>query len=255
MPRSPEPGPPEAPHSYPPRRPPAAASSAFETVVDPTVPVTSQNGAIFVVLGLGVARCSGTSVSAPNLSVVFTAGHCVHDGRHWLGHKWVFVPGYHHGERPFGVFTAKWLGTTPQWLGHGNENFDIGAAVVGRNERGQRLAAAVGAAGIAWGLSPQQDFDIYGYPVAPPFDGSTLQHCAQTPYEGHDLASFLAPGPLNLAVECNVTGGASGGGWFNADGLLNSVTTYGYPEDPATDFGPYFGRAAGHLFKQAAAIR
>jgi V8-like Glu-specific endopeptidase len=234
----------------------AFASSAFETISDPTASLTRQNGAIFVVLAFGgVARCSGTSVNALNLSVVFTAGHCVHDGHEWLGRKWVFVPGYHNGERPFGVFAAKWLGSTPGWLSSGNENFDVGAAVVSRNERGQTLAAAAGGAGIAWGLSPNQAFDIYGYPVGLPFNGSTLQHCPQAQYEGHDLFSFLEPGPLNLAVECNVTGGASGGGWFTPDGLLNSVTTYGYGDDPATDFGPYFGKAVAKLFAQAAAVK
>jgi V8-like Glu-specific endopeptidase len=245
------------PHRYPPRRPSAAtASSAPESIADPTGPLTSQNGAIFVVLGSSeTARCSGTSVNAPSLSVVFTAGHCVHEGRHWLGRKWVFVPGYHNGERPFGVFAAKWLGTTPQWLADGNENFDVGAAVVTRNERGQLLGAAVGADGIAWNLSPRQVFDVYGYPVAPPFNGSTLEHCPQTPYEGHDFLSFLFPGPLNLAVECEVTGGASGGGWLTPDGLLNGITTYGHPEDLKSDYGPYFGSEVGKLFAGARAVK
>jgi V8-like Glu-specific endopeptidase len=239
--------------------PAAGASSVFETVPDPTGPLTRQNGAIFVVLGFAgfneVARCSGTSIKAPNFSVVFTAGHCVREGRHWLGNKWVFVPGYHNGQRPFGVFQAKWLDAPPQWVQGNNENYDVAAAVVSRNEQGQRLGEAVGGAGIAWGLSPRQSFDVYGYPVAPPFNGATLQHCPQTPFEGHDLLSLLSPGPLNLAVECNVTGGASGGGWFTPDGRLNGVTTYGHPGDPATDFGPYFGKEVGKLFARAAAVK
>ena len=82
--------------------------SAFQTVADPTLEGDSQNGAIFLALGHGegFARCSGTSVDAPNLSVVFTAGHCVDEGGpqgRWFSRNWVFVPGYHDGERPFGV--------------------------------------------------------------------------------------------------------------------------------------------------------
>jgi hypothetical protein len=228
-------------------------------VADPTAAGASQNGAIFIVLRHGgLARCSGTSVNAPNLSVVFTAGHCVNSGGprgEWLSSEWVFVPGYRYGQLPFGVFAAKWLDTTRQWLSSGSENFDVGAAVVSRNERGQRLAAAVGGAGVAFGLSPSQVFDVHGYPVGPPFNGATQQVCPQTPFLGHDVLSFLLRGPLNLAVQCNVTGGASGGGWTIAGGLLNSVTDYGYPLDPATDFGAYFGKAVEQLFARAARVK
>ncbi len=226
-----------------------------ETVADPTAPGVRQNGAIFVVGPFGtLGRCSGTSVNAPNLSLVITAGHCVHEGRHWLGQKWVFVPGYRFGERPFGTFAAKWLGSTPGWLGSENPNFDVGAAVVSRNERGQRLADVVGADEIAWNLSPNQVFDVYGYPVAPPFDGASLEHCAQTPFEGHAFFSFLTPGPLNLAVQCEISPGASGGGWVIGGDTLNGVTTDGYPEDN-TDYGPYFGDAVAKLFARAARIK
>jgi V8-like Glu-specific endopeptidase len=232
-----------------------ASVTSSEIVPDPTLPAYSQNGVIFVVGHGFLGRCSGTSVNAPNLSVVFTAGHCVHEGHRWFDRKWVFVPGYHYGIRPFGVFPATWLGSTPGWISSQNENFDVGAAVVSRNERGQKLATAVGAANIAWGLSPRQVFDVFGYPAEEPFDGATLRRCAQTPFEGHDINSFLGPGPLNLAVECDVTGGASGGGWLISNDTLDGVTTYGYGDDPTTDFGPYFGSAVGKLYREAAAVK
>jgi len=235
---------------------PAGDSSFSEVIPNPTLPTYAQNGVVFIVIGHGFfGRCSATSVNAPNLSVVFTAGHCVHQGHHWFDRQWVFVPGFHYGIRPFGVFVAKWLGSTPGWISSENENFDVGAAVVSRNERGQKLGAAVGGAGIAWNLSPRQVFDVYGYPVEEPFDGATLRLCSQTAFEGHDITSFLSPGPLDLAVQCNVTGGASGGGWLISGNTLNGITTNGYSEDPTTDFGPYFGGAVGKLFQEATAVR
>jgi hypothetical protein len=250
----------ETPHLYPPGAPSveASSSSAFETVPDSTELATRQNGAVFIELPFGLARCSATSVNAPNFSVVFTAGHCVNTGGphgQWFDGRWVFVPGYRYGQRPFGVFPAKWIDTTPRWRSTGSENFDVGAAVVGRNEHGELLGKAVGGAGIAWGLKARQVFDVHGYPVAPPFDGETQQVCTQTPFLGHDARSFLSPGPLNLAVDCNVTGGASGGGWTIAGGLLNSVTNYGYTDDPATDFGAYFGKEVGRLYSRAGRIK
>jgi V8-like Glu-specific endopeptidase len=237
----------------------AEARSEFAAVADPTAPGFRQNGVIFVVLpgSSGLARCSGTSVNAANLSVVFTAGHCVNEGnaRRWFDRDWVFVPGYHNGVRPFGVFVAKWLGATAHWVNGGSENADVGAAVVSRNEFGQRLGEAVGGDGIAWGLSPDQVFDVHGYPAEPPFDGSTQRVCSETAFLGHDLASFLWPGPLNLALSCDVTGGASGGGWTIHGNLLNSVTNYGYGDDRTTDFGAYFGRAVKALYEEASRVR
>ncbi len=249
-----------SPHWVPPRPPVtgASASSTFDQVGDPTAVESRVNGVIFFEFIFGLARCSGTAVNAPNLSVVFTAGHCVNTGGHyghWLKGNWVFVPGYRYGQRPFGVFPAKWLGSTRKWLASDSENADVGAAVVGRNERGQRLADAVGGTGIAWGLKPNQVFDVHGYPAEEPFDGETQRLCTQTPFLGHDLNSFLEPGPLNLAVDCNVAGGASGGGWTIAGGILNGVTDYGYGDDPATDFGAYFGKEVAGLYHRAARVR
>jgi V8-like Glu-specific endopeptidase len=237
-----------------------SAASDFTEVADPTASGFRQNGAIFIVLpgGEGFGRCSGTSVNAPNRSVVFTAGHCVNEGFGgglWFNRDWVFVPGYHDGVRPFGVFVAKWLGATENWVAEGSENGDVGAAVVSRNERGQRLGAVAGGYDIAWNLSPKQVFDVHGYPAARPFDGASQRLCSGTPYLGHDLASFLWQGPLNLAVSCEVTGGASGGGWTIHDNVLNGVTNYGYSDDPTTDFGAYFGDAVGALYKQAAKLK
>ena len=108
---------------------------------------------------------------------------------------------------------------------------------------------------IAFGLPPSQVFDVHGYPVAPPFDGATQRVCAGTPFLGHDVESFLWRGPLNLGLTCDVTGGASGGGWTIDGDVLNGVTDYGYGDDLTTDFGSYFGGAVRALYEQAAGMR
>ena len=236
----------------------ASASSAPVTVADPTASTSRTNGAIFIETPFGLGRCSGTAVNAANFSVVFTAAHCIHTGGShgfWLARHWAFVPAYRYGQRPFGAFAAKWVDTTAQWRRSGSENFDVGAAVVERNQRGQLLGKAVGGTGIGWGLKARQVFNVHGYPAAPPFDGETQQECPRTRFLGHDSLSFLFPGPLNLAVDCSVTGGASGGGWTIRDGVLNSVTNYGYDDDPETDFGAYFGREVARLYHRAAQVK
>jgi hypothetical protein len=237
---------------------PASDAVSFDAVADPAAEGFRRSGVVFFLVDGEPARCSGTSVSAPNLSVVFTAGHCVfgHESRHhWYDRFWVFVPGFRFGQRPFGVFPATHLDATKPWVDGESEDGDVGAAVVGRNERGELLGEAVGGDGIAWNRPARQVFDVHGYPAAPPFDGETQRLCSQTPFLGHDSLSYLMQGPLNLAVSCNVTGGASGGGWTIEGDKLNSVTDYAYPLDPATDYGSYFGEEVARLYGRVAKAR
>jgi len=234
------------------------AATDFELVADPAAPEYRQNGVVFILTPFGPGRCSGTAVNSPNYSVVFTAAHCIREpGRRgeWLDLAWVFVPGYRYGQRPFGVFPARWVDTTKRWRTIGGENSDVGAAVVRPNARGKLLTKAVGGTGIAWSLPARQVFDVHGYPATGPFNGETQRVCRQRPFLGHDAFSFLIPGPLNLAVDCFVTGGASGGGWTINGNVLNSVTNYGYEDDKSTDFGAYFGKEVGRLFHRAVRIR
>lgn len=238
---------------------PPEFGSDFEQVPDPTAPELRVHGAIFLSLGIfGYGRCSGTAVAAPNESVVITAGHCVNSGGRrgrWFPGKWVFVPAYRFGQRPFGVFAARWMDTTREWRSSGSENSDVGAVVVGRNRRGETLGEAVGGVGIAWNLKPRQTFDVHGYPAEAPFDGETQRICRERPFLGHDPSAFVDPGPLNLAVSCGVTGGASGGGWIIHGDTLNSVTDYGHFDKASPVFGAYFGTEVGRLYRRAGEVR
>jgi hypothetical protein len=57
-----------------------------------------------------------------------------------------------------------------------------------------------------------------------------------------------------MAVGCNLTYGASGGGWVVElpDGLyLNSVTSYSHVGERHVMYGPYFGDAAASLYQSA----
>lgn len=233
--------------------------SDFVEVPDSAAEGFRVHGAIFVSFGIfGFGRCSGTAVRSPNQSVVFTAGHCIHDGGpfgRWFRERSAFIPAYRFGQRPFGVFPVRWIDTTKRWRASGSENFDVGAMVVGPNERGQTLTEAVGGAGIAWNLQPRQVFDVHGYPAEPPFDGETQRICGGTPFLGHDPNSFAEPGPLNLAVTCELNGGASGGGWMIEGGkTLNGVTDYGYFGDSSPAYGAYFGKEVARLYGRAAAV-
>lgn len=233
--------------------------SDFEPVADPTAPEFRVHGALFLSFGIfGYGRCSGTAVRSRNQSVVVTAGHCLNSGGRrgrWFDGKTVFVPAYRYGQRPFGVFPARWIDTTEQWRANGSENFDVGALVVGPNEAGEKLNEAVGGVGIAFNLKARQTFDVHGYPAEDPFDGETQRICRGTRFLGHDANSFAFPGPLNLAVACGLTGGASGGGWTIEGDTLNGVTDYGYFDQSSPVFGAYFGKEVARLYGRAKKVR
>ena len=231
----------------------------FEQVADPTAPEFRIHGVVLLSLGIfGYGRCSGTAVRSANKSVVITAAHCLNNGEddEWFPGDAVFVPAYRYGQRPFGVFPVRWIDTTKRWrTTDGNPNYDVGAMVVGRNSDGQLLGDAVGGAKIAWNLKPAQSYAVHGYPAEEPFDGETQRVCPQASYFGHDPHSLGYAGPLNLAVECGVTGGASGGGWLVGGNTLNGVTSYGHFDRESPDYGPYFGKEVARLYGRAARVK
>jgi hypothetical protein len=54
-----------------------------------------------------------------------------------------------------------------------------------------------------------------------------------------------------MGIDCDMTGGSSGGGWI-AGGSVTSVNSYGYTTLPNVMFGPYQGSVAQSLYTQAA---
>lgn len=204
------------------------------------------HGKVFATDRVGAYQCSATVVTAENKSTVFTAGHCVRDFG-WAK-RFLFVPGFRNGSKPFGKFPARDLFVAPQWARSENRKFDIGAAVLRRNGAGNEVQRAVGARGIAFNQRRQQRYKELAYPAAPPFNGQLLFAC-ESPYGGSDL--FPAPGPPPLRFGCDLTAGASGGGWVVRNEFLTSVDSYAYIGEPEHVYGPYFGKAAKNLWKRA----
>jgi Trypsin len=246
-----------------PPRPPAGATTSLPRNLrshvgfssfpagHPTSYPYSTSGKVFMRTRTEWWECSATVVNSENLSVVFTAGHCVYSGGargHWYTGNWTFVPAYHGGIRPYGTFVARQLWTTDGWFGHRNFNYDIGAAILYRNAAGKRVADAVGARGFATGQSRNQNFQAFGYPAEPPFDGKHLWEC-DSPYGGADPYSRFYPGPSTMSIGCDMNAGSSGGGWIVQSKYLNSVNSYGY-DDPTDMYGPYFGQAVSSLFNK-----
>jgi len=209
--------------------------------------IVSTEGRVFFTYQGRTASCSGTAVTSTNESTVITAGHCVKlDGAFHT--NWVFVPAYDNGSTPYGTWTAKKTYATPQWVASEDINYDVGAAAV-NPLNGQNLTDVVGGQGIAFNQARGQNMYAFGYPAAAPYDGSKLIYCSGTTFD-----ALISDG---IGMTCDMTGGASGGGWFlqfsesTGAGIVNSVNSYKINFIPTWMFGPYFGTDAQNVYTAA----
>lgn len=229
-----------------PSSPGAARASGAAWTSGGTVAHTA--GRVFFTYQGRPASCSGDAVTSANKSTVLTAGHCVRLSGEW--HRdWVFVPGYHEGQTPFGTWTLRRALTTPQWEAREDLAYDVGAAVV--NPLGGRtLTSVVGGQGVAFDQKRGQTVHAFGYPVAEPYDGSRLVHCSGTTFDDHRNTR-------DEGLSCDMASGSSGGPWFlgfddrTGAGTQNSVNSFKYDSSPDQMFGPYFGADAKALYDKA----
>ncbi len=230
------------------------ASASYAPVETPEVPPYSVEGRIFVKQGKLKGYCSGTAINTPTRQLVLTAGHCVSSGPQQVGppvpsNFLEFVPAYNGGVAPFGAFVSQrsTIRALPQWINHGNPDFDMGAFLTYPNSEGVNVADAVGGgATIVMDQSRKQTFKTFGYPGK-----KTRMEGCESPYVGDDATTYPFPGPPTMAVKCRWAPGASGGGWLINEGSeVNGINTYLLLNDKSRTFGPYFtGETIGKLVR------
>ncbi|RST08465.1 peptidase [Streptomyces sp. WAC07149] len=210
--------------------------------------VVKTSGRVFFTFQGRTASCSGDSVTSQNGSTVITAGHCVKYQGAWHT-NWIFVPAYDNGNAPYGQWSAVKTFATDQWAASEDMNTDVGLAVVAPLN-GQKLSQVVGAQGILFNGGYNKRMYSFGFPAAAPYDGTKLVYCSAN--TGKD---FLLTKDHSMA--CNMTGGSSGGPWFQdfnestGLGTQVSVNSFGYNFLPNTMFGPYFGNEAKAAYDKA----
>jgi V8-like Glu-specific endopeptidase len=194
--------------------------------------------------------CSGTAVHAPNDSLVLTAGHCTFGCESVLGctprraTNFNFVPAFKDGDKPFGEWPAQAVRATPQYESNENLAYDVGAAVIA--PRGGREIEEVlgGARRIAFNPDWDQRYRVFGYPVQGQYTGSQAPFVCSVRATGRDHSLS----PPSTRIPCDMTGGASGGGWVTDGGKVASVTSYSYRTQTDTLYGPYFGSAIRNFY-------
>ena len=215
--------------------------------------VVRTTGKVFFTLDGVDYVCSGNVVAADNRSTVSTAGHCVNEGPGAYATNFVFVPAYHNGYAPYGTWAATRLITTYAWRVRGDFNYDIGMAVVGMRS-GKHLASVTGSQSIGFNQPRGHFLYAFGYPQAYPYDGSKLDYCSD--YARNDTYGDS----LDQRLDCNLTGGSSGGPWFDrfdrttGRGIQVSLNSFGYVGERNAMYGPYFGSTAKSLYDTAQAL-
>lgn len=210
----------------------------------------STIGTLFFTQNSVAYRCSG-AIAYRN--IVWTAGHCVHDGS-GTGAGWssdfVFYPAWRNGAvNPlYGSYSNDinvWTRTA--WY-NGEIGEDMGVVVF--DNTGGYLGDNIGYLGFQTGVSSVQNWSLFGYPSVAPFNGNNLVSC-RTSYSRMDTSTT----PDTVGFGCDMTGGSSGGPgirrFSGAGGWINTHMSYGYIGFGQEAFGPYFGNNAWSLFCQA----
>lgn len=232
----------------------SVAYSSFEVTDTTSFPNRVHGKVFFTRPGVGNFTCSGTVVDAQNRATVITAGHCVHSAGVWST-NFAFAPGYRRmgvtGNAPYGVWPASVEAAPQPWVDSENHRYDVGGVVLANDALGRSLENVVGARPIAFNQPTAQRFRSYGYPAVPTsehyFDGYRLWACDSSAPISDNPSN--TSGPSTLGIGCDMTGGASGGGWVTQAGQLNGVNSYRYTNRPDLLYGPYFGSTIKALYQ------
>ena len=142
----------------------AASASAQRKTAAPAVGPLAV-GTLFTLASngtLGRHFCTGTVVDSPKGDVVVTAAHCVTDT---MSGSIAFVPGYHNGKVPIGVWVVQKVFVDSAWTTSLDPDHDFAFLVVSRSRsQSRRLQALTGAMRVGSGVVSRPSASVIGYP-------------------------------------------------------------------------------------------
>lgn len=211
-----------------------------------------QIGALFGYDGGATSShfCSGSVVASDTGDIVITAAHCVYDASSGsLINDIAFVPGYHDGQQPYGVWTPSQIVVAPQWLNDQDPDYDVAFLVVHQPGSAQRIQDAVGADQLGVDSDSPALTQVVGYPIG------TEQPITCTDYTKQFSST-------QLEFDCPGYPEGTSGGPFLTDvdprsglgtvvGVIGGYETGG--DSPDVSYSAYFGDSVAALFEQAQA--
>ena len=214
-----------------------------------------QIGALFSVSNGSVQGqghyCSGSVVNSPHGDIVLTAAHCVYD-TNGAYTDLAFVPDYHDGQDPYGVWTPADVVVPAQWASSEDPDYDVAFLVVHESGSSTRIQDVVG--GDQLQLDPAYSglTQVVGYPqdTEKPITCTNMTNQVSDP-------SLTTP---QLQFDCqNYPGGTSGGpflrdvdantGLGTVVGVIGGFEAGG--DTPDVTYASYFGDWVGSLLAQA----
>jgi V8-like Glu-specific endopeptidase len=209
---------------------------------------TPAVGALFYTTpsGLGSHFCTGSVVDSPSGDLVITAAHCVTGtGPGQLA----FVPGYHNGQQPYGVWQVTRIFVDPAWTSSENADDDVAFLVVKRQGSKTPIQSVTGGEQLGTGWSASQAVRVIGYPAG-----------QQRPLTCQARTRPFGPGQMEF--DCaGYTDGTSGApflaGYRSSTGEGTVIGVIGGFEQggdtPAVSYSVRFGTAVRALFQEAVA--
>jgi V8-like Glu-specific endopeptidase len=222
----------------------AATASAAPTTGPPgvsgTIPASQlppQIGAVFDSGGLsGSHYCTASVVNSPGGDLIVTAAHCLDSTSD------VFIPAYHDGVAPYGVWHLQRIVADAQWTDSSNPDDDVAFAVVAPLD-GHTIQSVVGSYSLGVGQGAGGRVTVTGYPET----SDDPLTCTNS------VSSFS--GTQN-EIDCTgMAPGTSGSPWVTAGGpgtVMGVIGGYEQGGDTSdVSYSVVFGQAVKNLYEEA----
>ncbi len=233
-----------------------AAAAATLSRQAPAAPPSLRNGRYFTGTpavgalfytsggGLGSHFCTASVVDSPSRDLVITAAHCVSGAGPG---QLAFVPGYHDGQRPYGVWQVTRVFVDQAWTAGESPDDDVAFLVVKRSGSGTPVQALTGGERLGTGWRAAQRVRVIAYPG----DQERPLICQ---------AHTRAFGAHQMQFDCaGYTDGTSGGPFLaryragTGQGIVIGVIG-GFEQGgdtPAVSYSARFGPSVRTLYQQA----
>ncbi|WP_051943444.1 trypsin-like serine peptidase [Streptacidiphilus rugosus] len=224
-------------------------------------------GTLFVPEGSGLGHhyCTASVVDSPGGDVIATAAHCLSDPAQGspTAAPVLFVPGYHDGQQPFGVWRSSSILIDPHWAANSDPDSDFAFLVVHKDgDAAARIEDVVGAERIAFDATRPVTVGVIGYPGGTDrpiscLNTLTAYSATQSEFDCTGFTDGTSGGPLlrdidpvsGLGTLLGVIGGYQEGGDSDdvsyaaafgprAQALYLRAVSAGSPSAPATSSAP-----------------